>query len=102
MHLPDSFLKDKTVLFVAGDDGAVESYIEDSREYLAERFEDNGYTLLYLPELVGNLEPSLMGYLFPGSEGEPLVGEMYRRIREYAGLDGKSGFLYKKNGQTIL
>ena len=88
---PVPFLRDKTVLYVGERADGAE---------LRGRFRDAGYKFLYLPDLAESLEPALLGYLFPGSEGSAAVGDMCRRIRELAGIGELTGFLYKRDGVT--
>ncbi|MBR3030796.1 MAG: hypothetical protein IKH93_06600 [Bacteroidales bacterium] len=100
VSLPASFLRGKTVLFVGNRDSAVHSYIEKDREELADRFEDVGYRLLFIPELAYSLEQSLLNYMFPGVQGELSVEGIYQHIQDIAKLKGQSGFLYKKDGKA--
>lgn len=88
---PVPFLQDRTVLYVG--DGA-------ERAELPGRFRDAGYKFLFLPELAESLGPALLGYMCPGNEGPVSVEDMYRRVRDLAGLGERTGFLYKRNGVT--
>ena len=94
------FLKDKTVLYLENQDGEAHGFIEDSLEELRERLRGIGYTLLFLPELAKRLEPTVVNYLFPGELNSLSVSDMYRRVRELAGIGGEGGFLYRLDGDT--
>ena len=96
------FLQEGTVLYVDSSDGANGGIEGTRKEFFARSFRYAGYHFLYLPNLAGRLDPDLIAYLFPGSQ-EPLsVGDMYRRIRDIAGLDDQAGFLYKRDGKTFF
>ncbi len=95
------FLKDKTVLYVGrSPDGEVLN--ESVLDTIAERFEEEEYTFLYLPELVENLSPEMVQYMFPGQDADLSIEDMYGRIRQLAKLDDVSGFLYKQNDLTYF
>lgn len=96
------FLQDKTILYVDSRTGNSHFYIEENRYELAERFEDIGYNFLFLPELAGSLYPDVLHYLLPGQDDILLAEDMYQRIQDLAGLDGKTGFLYKQNRLTYF
>ncbi len=100
VRLPASFLRGKTVLFVSGKDNAVNEFIRKAQADLADRFEDVGYRLLFIPELAYSLEQSLLNYMFPGVQGELSVEGIYQHIQDIANLKGQSGFLYKKSGKA--
>lgn len=100
VRLPASFLRGRTVLFVSGKDDAVNEFIRKAQAELADRFEDVGYHLLFIPELAYSLEQSLLSYMFPGVQGEPSVEGMYQHIQDIAKLKDQSGFLYKKDGKA--
>lgn len=102
IKLPTSFLKDRTVMYIDSRTGASHLHIKSVRTNLLVRLRDFGYTFIYLPDLADNLEPSLLGYMFPGGQSSLFVEEMYQRIQELAGLEGKAGFLYKLKGKTYF
>lgn len=97
-----SFLQDKTVLYVDSRIGSSHLYIEEVWEDLLDRFRDIGYRFLFLPDLADYLVPSLVEYMFPGQQGTLFVEDMYQRIQDLAGLDDKTGFLYKQDGTTYF
>ena len=102
VRLPASFLRCNTVLFVRGEDDAVNAFIRKTQAELADRFEDVGYRLLLIPELAFSLERSLLSYMFPGVQGELSVEGMYQHIQDIAKLKGQSGFLYKKDSKAYF
>ena len=102
IKLPTSFLKDKTVMFIDSGLGVSHLHVKAAKTNLLVRFRDIGYTFLFLPDLADNLEPSLLGYLFPGRQDSLLVEDMYRRVQVIAGLEDKTGFLYKLKGKTYF
>ena len=99
-HVP--FLTDKTVIYVGGEDGTSIPDMEDFRDHISLCLEDEGVTFIYLPELASRLSPEIIRYMFPGQEETVSAEGLDRRIREIAGLDGKSGFLYRRDGQTFF
>lgn len=102
VKLPKSFLKDKTVLYIDSSIGTLHTYIEEAGDDISVRFRNIGFTFLFLPDLADRLVPSLMGYMFPGRKDSLFVEDMYQRIRDLAGLDFTTGFLYKLNGDTFF
>ncbi len=96
------FLQDGTVMYVDSRIGTSHFYIEDVWEDLLERFRDIGYKFLFLPDLYDCLAPSLMNYMFPGREGYLFVENMYQHVQDLAGLDDKTGFLYKLDGKIFF
>lgn len=101
IHLPVPFLKDKTALFLDSQVDHTNSYMEGIRWDLLSQFEDVGYTFAFLPDLVKQLSPALLEYMFPGQEDIVSAEDLYRRMQDMVGLKGKTGFLYKE-GRDIF
>ena len=91
------FLKDKTILYVDSRTGTSHFYVEQFRDEIQYKFEELGYTFLFLPEVCERLSPELIEYLFPGQEGFPFPENMYQQIQDLAKLNDQTGFLYKEN-----
>ena len=100
--LPVPFLRDKTVLYVRGRIGTSVHYIEKHRDDLGSRFEGAGYSFLFLPDLAGSLSPAVLHYMFPGQKDIPRAEDMYREIRDFAGLGDSAGFLYRLDGEIFF
>ncbi len=96
IKLPVSFLKDKTVLFVDSQIGNSDHYMEVFGDFIQSRFDDIGYTFAFLPDIVRQIQPDMLQYMFPGQENSISVGDVYGRIQDLAGLNDKAGFLYKQ------
>lgn len=99
IDLPLPFLQDDTILYV--DSMADNAPVRIGRK-LHKPFREHGFKLLLLPELKKTLKPSIIGYLFPGSQRSLDIGQMYRNIMDFTGLDSQTGFLYKKNGGSFF
>ena len=95
IKFPVPFLKDKTVLYVDSSAGTSHCFNEDFRKDILYRLDENGYTFTFLPDLVSQFSPAMLEYLFPG-QNVVFAEDMYQRIRDFAGLNGKHGFLYKQ------
>ena len=100
IRLSVPFLSEGMVLFVEGGSGTSDVLLNIVRKDLPQYLKERGYTLLFLPDLVERLSPELLRYLSPGREDGVSVEDMYRRIREMAGLQGRTGLLYRRNGET--
>ena len=61
-----------------------------------------GYVFLYLPDVVGSLDPAMVNYVLPGIEASLSVDNLYQGIRDIAKLGEKSGFLYEQAGHTYF
>jgi len=96
------FLQDKTVLYVDSRIGTSHFYIEDYWDDILFKLDGVGYTFLFLPDLCSQLSPELLHYMFPGNKDILLVEDMYQRIQDLAGLNDKTGFLYKLGGKTYF
>ncbi len=96
IRFPVPFLRERSVLYVDSSTGVHRNFIEESREEISDQFFDAGYTFTYLPDLVSELSPELLQYMFPGLKENVSVEDMYRHIRDLAGLGDKAGFLYKE------
>ena len=102
IKLPVPFLQDETILYVDSRIGSSYFYVEEHLEDLVSRFEDIGYTFLFLPDLVGELSPGVLHYMFPGQKDILLVDDMYQEIQDFAHLGDKTGFLYKQENLTYF
>ena len=102
ISIPVPFLKDKTVLYVGGEMLPVNGFVDEEARELYKRFKAVGYKYLYLPELAKHLDLSVLEYMFPGEPESMDVEEMYRRIRDFAGLGEEPGLLYKQSGSTYF
>lgn len=100
IRLKVPFLKSKTVLYVDSRIGTSHDYIEFCWEDIMSRLERLGYSFAFLPDLVSQLSPDLMQYMFPGQDAGVFAEDMYQRIQDLAGLNDKTGFLYKQ-GKVI-
>lgn len=102
IKLPVPFLQDETILYVDSRIGTSHLYIEEHLEDLVSRFEDIGYTFLFLPDLVGELSPGVLHYMFPGQKDILLAEDMYQEIQDLAHLGDKTGFLYRQDDLTFF
>ena len=102
IKLPVPFLQDETILYVDSRIGTSHLYIEEHLEDLVSRFEDIGYTFLFLPNLIGELSPGVLHYMFPGQKDILSAEDMYQEIQDLAHLEGKTGFLYRQEGLTYF
>lgn len=102
VKIPVPFLQDETILYVDSRVGTSHLYIEEHLEDLVSRFEDVGYKFLFLPDLAGELSPSVLHYMFPGQKDILLAEDMYQEIQNLAHLEGKTGFLYRQEGLTYF
>lgn len=59
-------------------------------------FRSVGYRFIFLPDLLNDLSPEILAYLFPGFDRKDLLS-LEDQIKRQAGLDGRTGFLYKKS-----
>ena len=84
-------IKGRTIIYV-GDSNNLPIGLEDS---IRHRFSSIGYRLIVLPNLLCDLSPEIVAYLFPGFDYSDLHA-LEDQIKHRAGLDGKTGFLYKK------
>lgn len=96
IKFPVPFLKDKTVLYVDSRIGASHYYIEDFLDDILFRLDEVGYTFAFLPDLVSQLSPALLEYMFPGQKDIIFAEDMSQRIQDLAGLNDKTGFLYRQ------
>lgn len=96
IKFPAPFLKDKTVLYVDSRIGTSHYYIEDFWDDILFRLDGVGYTFAFLPDLVSQLSPAMLEYMFPGQKDIIFAEDMYQRIQNLAGLNDKTGFLYKQ------
>ncbi|MBP5171095.1 MAG: hypothetical protein ILP04_03415 [Bacteroidales bacterium] len=92
IDLPLPFLQHTTILYV---DGMADKTLVRTGRKIHKPFKEYGLKFLLLPELKKSLKPSIIGYLFPGSQRSLDIGQMYHNIIDFTGLDGQSGFLYK-------
>lgn len=102
INTPIPFLKEDTVLYVGGQDSLLCSY-------LGKHWNDNqfilnwsGYSLVLLPGLLSEISQEMLHYMLPGQQIEISYDSIYGRIQDLAGLDGKTGFLYKRDGHTLF
>lgn len=102
LHFPFPFLKDKTVLYMDSRIGKSHSYIEDFYEEILSRIKKTGGTFLFLPDLVEHLTPDMLSYMFPGQKDIVFAEDMYQRIQELAGINDKTGFLYRDDDDLIF
>ena len=82
--------------------GSSHFYIEENWEELSLQFREIGYTFVFLPDLADYLAPELMQYMFPGINYYPFIEDMYQHIQDFAGLEDRTGFLYKTGGETYF
>ena len=94
--LPVSFLRDKTVLYVDSQFGFSNHFMAVFGDLIQSRFKDIGYSFAFLPDLIHQIHPDMLQYMFPGQENNIFVGDVYSRIQDLAGLNDKAGFLYKQ------
>ena len=102
IKLPVPFLQDETILYVDSRIGTSHLFIEEHLKELVSRFEDIGYTFLFLPYLVGELSPDILHYMFPGQKDILLAEDMYQEIQDLAHLGDKTGFLYRQDDLTFF
>lgn len=85
-------IKGRTVIYL-GDYYSLPNGLENS---IRHRFSSIGYRFIVLPNLIQNLSPDVIEYLFPGFDcPDPL--SIDAQIKHRSGLDGKNGFLYRKS-----
>ena len=60
------------------------------------RYSSIGYRFIVLSNLLNDLSPEVVTYLFPGCNRNDLL-DLEDQIKHQAGLDGRTGFLYKKS-----
>lgn len=82
----------RTVIYL-GDSNSIPSGVVNSIRRL---FSSIGYRFIFLPDLLNDLSPELLAYLFPGFVRKDLLS-LEDQIKRQAGLDGRTGFLYKKS-----
>ena len=85
-------MKGRTIIYV-GDSSPLPIDLESS---IRIRFSSIGYRFIVLPNLLNDLSPEIVAYLFPGFNRFDLLA-LKEQIKHQAGLDGRAGFLYKKN-----
>lgn len=102
VKMPVPFLKDSTVLFVDSREGEAHIFIEENKEDLRNRFFQEGFKFLYLPDLMENLSSRTLRYLYPGLTDTVLVEDLYQNLQNFTGLGDRSGFLYKQEGSIYF
>lgn len=96
------FLQDGMVLYVGRPDSSLCSYLrKDLFEYQL-IFNNSGYSLVLLPDLLSEISQEMLHYMFPGQQIDVSCDSICGRIQNLAGLDGKTGFLYKRDGLTLF
>lgn len=100
--LPVSFLKEKTVLFVDSSTDGSRYCTKDMWDDMLICFDKVGYTFAFLPDIISQLSPDILEYMFPGQKDTIFAEEMYRRIQDLAGLKDKTGFLYKQGKEIYF
>jgi len=96
------FLKDNSVLYIACHASPYGYYSKDFFEDMHYRFEEVGYTLLHLQEMLSHLPEDMVQYMFPGMGGHLNLEDAYQHIQEIAGIGDQGGFLYKQNAFTYF
>ena len=96
------FLKEKSVIYIACKASPYGYYDKDFFEVMHYRFEEFGYTLLHLQEMLSHLPEDMVQYMFPGMGGQLKLEEAYQHIQEIAGIGDQGGFLYKQNAFTYF
>ena len=66
IKFPVRFLKNKTVLYLNSQSGKSEVYIKEYFNDLFQRFDEACYTFAYLPNLISQLSPDILQFIFPG------------------------------------
>lgn len=94
------FLKNRTVMYIDGQIGMTDLYLNGTWTDLRERFEKVGFKFIFLPEISHRVSPALLWYIFPDADHLFNDYDLNRRIQELAGLKGQSGFLYRAAGAT--
>ena len=92
------FLKGKAIMYVGS---GPDPFMEDSHDCLSLRFRSVGYKFIYLPDIIGQLTPEMLAYMFPGLK-EVRAEDLYGQIRNRAGLDECSGLLYRLDRRTYF
>ena len=100
VKFPVPFLKDKTILYVDSRTGTTHEFIETYYHHIHSLFLESGYTFAFLPDVLANITPDMREYMFPGQRDYVFAEDMYQRIQDIAGLNDKTGFLYK-HGSNI-
>lgn len=100
IKVPVPFLKDKTVIYVNSQSGESKDFLKEIHhdDYLTIELGIKGYTFTYLPNLISQLSPDIIHFMFPGQKETLSIEDVYQRIRDLTGLKNQSGFLYKQNG----
>lgn len=86
-------LKGRTIIYAGGDSDTLPIELENS---IRRRFSSIGYRFIILSNLLNDLSPEIVAYLFPGSNCFD-VRAQEDQIKRQAGLAGRTGFLYKKS-----
>lgn len=96
------FLQEGMVLYVGRQDSSLCSYLrKDLWEYWL-ILNHSGYSLVLLPDLLSEISQEMLHYMFPGQQVQTSYESIYKRIQDIAGLGGKTGFLYKRDGHTFF
>ena len=98
IDLPIPFLKEKTVVYIDGENSDAHSYISRVSDILHSRFAKADFRFVFLPDLMDQLTPDVLQYLFPGQNDTFSVETLYQRIQDMAMLGGFPGFLYRRGG----
>ena len=85
-------MKGRTVIYL-GESSALPQGLVNSIRQL---FSSIGYRFIFLPNLLYDLSTEIVAYLFPGFNYQDTLA-LEEQIKHQAGLDGRTGFLYKKS-----
>ena len=80
-------------------------YVGGERDSIREIYDfiPRGYHLLYLPDLINNLSPDIVSYMFPGQTEVFSTEKFYSHIRKITGLaDNEEGILYNAGGESYF
>lgn len=98
IDLPIPFLKEKTVVYINGGSGYAHRCISRMADILHSRLARADFRFVFLPDLMDQLTPDVLQYLFPGQNDTFSVETLYQRIQDMAMLGGFPGFLYRREG----
>ena len=96
------FLRRKKIVFIGSKYGLADSCVERNIYHVRVLFQHAGYTFLYIPDLLSELSPFMIRFLFPEAKEGFSPESFYERIDKEAGLGGRAGFLYKKGRKTFF
>ncbi len=94
-------LNGKYVLYVGSTGKDLFPMDSSSWESLRDSFRRIGYKFIFIPELIEELSGQMSEYLFPGFV-MPDADSVFNHLQDIIGIQGKTGFLYKRHSYTYF